>query len=188
MGVFTFSSPINTSTISAAEGVSAAHCGPWMALFHQCEQGFLLQPKSRVCRGGQPWTPAPPSARDPGGSLRAEDVPAWSVWHVCCHACQERGFPLCCFLGHAAQRQRFSLCATLGQTPFSPCMVSTTDVECQDFSLACMWLLRSTSSSEICGFVVFVYFLFSCIQYLSVGLTFKQKVCLKIVFISAEAV
>lgn len=91
--------------------------------------------------GGQPYTPAPLSARNPVGNLRAEDVPACSVWHVCCHASQEMGFPLRCLLEHAAQRQSFSLCITLGQTPFSPRMLLNTNVECQDFCLA--WQVAS---------------------------------------------
>lgn len=43
LGVFTFSSPINTSTMSTADNERTTHCGLWMALFHKCEEGFLLQ-------------------------------------------------------------------------------------------------------------------------------------------------
>lgn len=133
--------------------------------------------------GQQPSPPVPPRARDPGGSFAGLRM---SQRGPCGHACQEMGFLLRCFLGHAAQCQGFSLCAMFGQTPFSPRIFQTSNAECQGFCW--MWLLRSTSSSKICGFVVFVYFLFSCIQYLSVTLTFKQKLCLEIAFSSAEAV
>lgn len=133
--------------------------------------------------GRQPSPPAPPRLRDPEGSFAG---PRMSRRGPGGHACPELGFLLRCFLGHAAQRQSLSLCATLGQTPFSPRIFQSSNAECQGFSW--MWLLRSTSSSKICGFVVFVYFLFSCVRYLSVALTFKQKLCLEIAFSSAEAV
>lgn len=171
LGVFTFSSPINTSAISAADGGSAAHCGPWKALFHKCVQGFLLQPPTGCA--GDSLRLLPLQVPE---ILRAEDVPAWPacLLHVCCHACQETGFPLRCFLQRSA---RVFLCVPRSvKLQFPQECYKPPTLNVRTFPWHGMWLLRSTSSSKICCFVVFVHFPFSCVQYLWVWHSNKRSV------------
>lgn len=136
--------------------------------------------------GGQPSPPAPRRARDPGGSFAGRGCPG--VARVVAPS-KKRAFSSAAFWDMQPSARVFlgaprSVKLHFPQECSKPAMLNV-----RAFPRHHMWLLRSTSSSKICVFVVFVYFLFSRIQYLICGSDIQTEGLFgNSFFISAEAV